>query len=205
MQGGLSLPSHRSTCSLIACGLTVAVVLWSPVDRAEANLVFLRTTEDSEVFVRNPRLYEAVDDPSRPRTLYVERRPALSISLIEIKSVIVESDPAAASVEEVLKEDYRRRAEESKEQRNDRKARTVNEDYYRVTFHVGERAARKVRDFVRRYNGKLFDLRLNGRRVGIIVLVGPMEGSAFTVPIREKGRQHVKVLLSPIRERVVWK
>jgi hypothetical protein len=168
-------------------------------------LEHFRATEDSEEFAKHPESYDKVTDPLRPKLVYVERKPLMTIHLGEIMAVTVEEEPPGVSLEEFAKEFLGQAPGQSGGTKRESKPGENDADYYRITFSLGVEGGRKLREFAQKHNKELFDLRLYNRRIGIVRILGPLDGNSFTAAVRGGSRQHIEELLSPVKEKVTWK
>ncbi len=202
---GQALLGHSRAPMIVCTSLAIALSSCTGAPSTSPGLEHFRATEDSEEFSKHPEIYDKVTDPLRPKVVYVERKPLMTIHLGEIMAITVEEEPPPVSLEEFVKKFLGQAPGQSGGTKRERKPGENDADYYRITFSLEDEGGRRLREFAQKHNKELFDLRLNNRRIGIVRILGPVDGNSFTAAVRGGGRQHVEELLSPVKEKVTWK
>ncbi|HKF67773.1 MAG TPA: hypothetical protein VKB36_14615 [Vicinamibacterales bacterium] len=176
----------------------VAVVL-NPLP-ASADLEFFAATDSDAAYAKNPSRYDRVRLPpgSAADVVFVERNTILSIPLGDIQSVTIERRPFAQNMEDAIRQ-MQGMPPQSGSQAKDRPAA------FDTTFVLTPKSAQRMADLANAHDKALLDVRLNGRRLGVARVVGPLEGNGFQLYLSETDLAAVQRLFKPIDKKVLWK
>jgi hypothetical protein len=186
----------------IAMGGTVLIGL-AAACTVHADLGFLRSTEDRDAYARRPDSYEGpvLSELSANGVVYVERAPSFAVPLTEVKSVVVQRDPAfAPTTRESLEISLGlREGKPVLEGGGDEVLRLRLEFFFK-----DESVGRRFADFSRQNIDQFFDVRVGGQRLGVVRFQegSGIGGFALTLP---EGPNRLKTALSPLADKVVWK
>ena len=76
---------------------------------------------------------------------------------------------------------------------------------YKATIYLSEQGAKRFKDFADKHDREKFDLRLQTRRLSLIIILGPFRGNLFSTYLEEDNLGRIKELLSPINDKVTWR
>lgn len=175
MKGTLLHLGRSISALFLSVGVLIpALVVLGSSTNAYGDLVFYRAIEDREAYAKQPNRYIRIVLPpgSGMNEVYVERVPALTIRLKEIRSISAEQSQADPDAEKMLEELLRSRRKEPYHPKG-------HPDEYSITFSLTEQGGKKFRGFAQKHDRELFDVRFRAQRVSIGRLLGPFEEDVF--------------------------
>lgn len=177
-------------------------VLWSVfVGDANAQLTFFGVTEES-VYKKTPTRYEQVTPPPNWSSdkMFIERNPALSLSVREMESIVIEKKVIYRDIEATARELLGQKPSEW--QRDNE--RTIGY-YFQATFILTKQGALHFKRFADKNAGKLFYVRLQGTQPDVFQIRGPFSGTAISTNLRETDLDKLKSAFAPFGSKVNWK
>ena len=185
----------------ILCQILVLVACVGATQASE-DLSLHKATEDKGIYTKNPSKYDRVVLPplSSLEEVYVERLPSLRIRIEEIKSVVIEREKVRTDLQKTINELLGLKGEEKDGEKDS------NEIFvYKATIYLSEQGAKRFKDFADKHDREKFDLRLQTRRLSLIIILGPFRGNLFSTYLEEDNLGRIKELLSPINDKVTWR
>jgi hypothetical protein len=180
---------------VLAIAVGLAGMLF-PAGPAVAQLTFSQATEDRDLYMKNPDLYEkAPRVPSQPTApeIYIAKRPAVNLPLDAILAVVVDRQPVLPDLETVLTYLKDRQSWEA-----------VRGEYY-LSIYLSKRHSESVVDFLNQESGHLVAIRVNNHVLTINRIAGSFGGQKLGVYLTDTTPDRLKTVLAPIESQVVWK
>jgi hypothetical protein len=168
------------------CILALTAVASDPTD-----LSFHRVTRNATTYARSSEQYEPLEG-----NRYVERTPALAIPIALVTQLSIERRTVHASVERALKDELG--------QSTIPKPTPDTRFTYVATVTLNPTAAAMFKPFAAKNEGGLLEVRLAGKRLALVTLVGPFEGTRFTTTLVEQDADRIKAIVAPLKDRVTW-
>jgi hypothetical protein len=163
---------------------------------AVAQFAFSQATEDRDLYMKSPDLYEKEPKvPSQPTVpeIYIAKRPAVNLPLDAILAVVVDRQPVLPDREAVLAYLKDRQSWE-----------TVRGRYY-LSIYLSNPHSKLVADFLNQESGHLVAIRLNNHVLAINRIVGSFSGRELGLYLTDTTPDRLKMIFAPIESQVVWK
>ena len=171
----------------------VSILASTALASGPTDLSFHRVTRDATTYARNPEQYELLEG-----NRYVERTPALAIPIALVTQLSIESRTVHASVERALKDEL------GQSTRATPRSTPGTRSTYVATVTLNPTAAAMFKAFAARNEGGLLEVRLAGKRLALVTLVGTFEGTRFTTTLAEQEPDRIKDIVAPLKDRVTW-
>lgn len=133
-------------------------------------------------------------------TVFVARAPSTRITDGDIDSVIVSRSPTFAKAEDSIAYTMR-----EKFGTGPGPSSPPSGFYHVVTFHFRPGAETTFNRFASANDGKKFALRVDGRSLGYVSLVGPFTGRSISVPLPGYDQKAIREALAPLEPKTTWK
>jgi hypothetical protein len=146
------------------------------------DLSFYRAIPGKEFGTRDPAGYDRVVLPPGwgYTEVFVERTPTETFRAKEMRSVVGHSTETS--------EELNRMVEESMRKRGRTPPKDGPEDYT-LSISFSEGAAARFREFTKKHNREIFDIRLGGERLSVGRIYGPFTGN--TLPVMGLSREEL--------------
>jgi hypothetical protein len=133
--------------------------------------------------------------------VYVERNAAFTVPLAEVRSAVVERVPEAANIqeaEEALKIILGQKEPQPVPEGGDENL------WLRIGISLEAEVAKRLGEFLQANIGRILVLKLDGQLLLVSRVDEPISSNGFALFLRDTPN-HLKTVLSPLKEKVVWK